>query len=88
MNVFWIGIGVVLMIVVIAIVRSAARGPAVTLPPPNLPSLAEVDPAILERIRAGRKIEAIKLYRERYGIGLKDAKEAVEALERDLRGAF
>jgi len=32
--------------------------------------------------RAGRKIEAIKIYRERMGVGLKEAKDAVEALER------
>ena len=30
----------------------------------------------------GRKIEAIKLYRERTGAGLKEAKDAVEAIER------
>ena len=38
----------------------------------------------LERIRveaaAGRKIEAIKLYREASGVGLAEAKQAVEAL--------
>ena len=32
-------------------------------------------------LNAGRKIEAIKLYRERTGTGLKEAKNAVEALE-------
>jgi LSD1 subclass zinc finger protein len=31
---------------------------------------------------AGNKIAAIKLYRETYGVGLKEAKDAVEALER------
>jgi ribosomal protein L7/L12 len=30
----------------------------------------------------GQKIEAIKRYREQFGVGLKEAKEAVEALER------
>ena len=34
-------------------------------------------------LRAGRKIEAIKCYREMTGVGLKDAKEAVEAMELD-----
>ena len=33
-------------------------------------------------IRTGQKIEAIKQYRERTGSGLKEAKDAVEALER------
>ncbi len=32
-------------------------------------------------LRAGRKIEAIKRYREVTGVGLKDAKDAVEAME-------
>ena len=39
---------------------------------------------IAEQIRAGRKIEAIKLMREATGLGLKEAKEAVEDLERAL----
>ena len=33
----------------------------------------------------GRKIEAIKLYREMTGLGLKEAKDAVEELETSLR---
>ncbi|WP_210423306.1 ribosomal protein L7/L12 [Sphingopyxis microcysteis] len=36
-------------------------------------------------IRADRKIEAIKLVRERTGLGLADAKDAIEALERTMR---
>lgn len=36
-------------------------------------------------IQAGKKIQAIKLYREATGTGLKDAKEAVEAYERNLK---
>jgi ribosomal protein L7/L12 len=35
---------------------------------------------VREHVRAGRKIEAIKLYREIYGVGLKEAKDAVEAM--------
>ncbi len=35
-------------------------------------------------LAAGRKIEAIKLYRERHGVGLREAKEAVEALQRSV----
>jgi ribosomal protein L7/L12 len=33
-------------------------------------------------IAAGRKIEAIKLLRERTGIGLREARDAIEAMER------
>jgi hypothetical protein len=36
-------------------------------------------------IRADRKIEAVKLVRERTGLGLAEAKDAVEALERTMR---
>jgi hypothetical protein len=43
------------------------------------------DPRVLDAIFHGRKIEAIKLYRElNAGIGLKGAKEAVEKLAADL----
>lgn len=35
----------------------------------------------------GRKIEAIKLYREMTGLGLKEAKDAVEQLEQSLRAS-
>jgi ribosomal protein L7/L12 len=41
--------------------------------------------AVESLIRNGRKIEAIKLYREQTGLGLKDAKDAVDALEAQLR---
>ena len=32
-------------------------------------------------LRAGRKIDAIRLYREQHGVGLVRAKQAVEAIE-------
>ncbi len=37
---------------------------------------------IRSELDAGRKINAIKLFRETFGAGLKDAKDAVETLER------
>jgi Ribosomal protein L7/L12 C-terminal domain len=43
-----------------------------------------------EQIKAllmrGNKIEAIKVYREQTGLGLKQAKDYVDALERQMRG--
>jgi len=39
-----------------------------------------VDPQIIELVQAGKKIEAIKLYRESTGVGLKEAKDFVESL--------
>lgn len=41
--------------------------------------------ALRSLLFSGRKIEAIKLYREVTGIGLKEAKDAVEELEAFLR---
>jgi ribosomal protein L7/L12 len=38
------------------------------------------DPEILQAIAAGNLIEAIKVYRKRTGVGLKEAKDAVEAM--------
>lgn len=43
---------------------------------------------ILREIKAKRKIEAIKLYREKTGAGLKDSKEAVEAMEEETTQAI
>ena len=39
---------------------------------------------VVQLLRAGQKIEAIKLYREIFGVGLKEAKDAVEAMEAGL----
>jgi ribosomal protein L7/L12 len=41
---------------------------------------AALERQVLELLAAGRKIEAIKVYREQTGAGLKVAKDAVEAL--------
>ena len=42
------------------------------------------DQETVELIRSGRKIEAIKRHRERTGLGLAEAKDAVEEIERRL----
>ena len=42
----------------------------------------QVPPQVADAVRRGEKIEAIKLYREATGTGLKDAKEIVEAIQR------
>ncbi|MCP4203161.1 MAG: hypothetical protein GY769_14660 [bacterium] len=49
-------------------------------PPAGQGSLADVE----RLVRARRKIEAIKLYREIHGVGLKEAKEGVEALMAEI----
>lgn len=40
------------------------------------------DNEVLKLLKQGKKIAAIKVYRERYGVGLKEAKEAVEKMGR------
>ncbi|MDA0246258.1 MAG: ribosomal protein L7/L12 [Chloroflexi bacterium] len=41
-------------------------------------------PKILEYLNKNQKINAIKLYREVTGVGLKEAKDAVDEMERQL----
>jgi hypothetical protein len=40
---------------------------------------------IQKELQAGRKIQAIAMFRETFGTGLREAKEAVEALQRGQR---
>ena len=47
---------------------------------PQSPALAEA----ANWLRQGNKLEAIKAYQKATGLGLKDAKDAVEALEQSL----
>ena len=43
------------------------------------------DPRLIELVQADKKIQAIKLYRELTGVGLAEAKDAVEQLEATYR---
>jgi hypothetical protein len=43
---------------------------------------SNVSRGIAEAVRQGKKIEAIKLYRQSTGVGLKEAKDAVEEMQR------
>lgn len=45
---------------------------------------ADEQETIESYLREGKKIEAIKVYRERHGSSLRDAKDAVEAIEARL----
>jgi len=45
----------------------------------------EVTREIADHVYAGRMINAIKLYREHTGQGLKESKDFIEALEKELR---
>jgi hypothetical protein len=50
---------------------------------PGAPNDPGASPAVLAAIASGKLIVAIKLYRELTGMGLKEAKHAVEALQRN-----
>ena len=53
---------------------------------PNKPQIPEDKlAAIKELLLQGRKIEAIKIFRETTGTGLTEAKAAVDVLEKQLR---
>jgi hypothetical protein len=47
-------------------------------PSSGIESARHLPPGVAELLAEGRKIEAIKLYRERTGVGLAEAKAAVE----------
>ncbi len=70
-----VGIGV---LVAARVITLRARDGSGT--PPASPVRADASDSIEGLIRGGRKIEAIKLYREQHGVGLREAKEAVEAV--------
>jgi ribosomal protein L7/L12 len=40
-----------------------------------------IDPAIIEAIKRNNKIEAIKIYRDQTGFGLKEAKDVIDEIE-------
>jgi ribosomal protein L7/L12 len=60
----------------------AAPGAGLTFASDSQPASvsATEDPRLLELINSGKKIQAVKLYRELTGVGLKEANDAVEGL--------
>jgi ribosomal protein L7/L12 len=44
-----------------------------------------IDPGVLEAVKRGNKIEAIRLYRDQTGFGLKEAKDVIDELEARYR---
>ncbi|HLW02729.1 MAG TPA: hypothetical protein VKT82_29005 [Ktedonobacterales bacterium] len=47
---------------------------------------APLDQGIQAALMRGNKIMAIKLYCDQTGLGLKEAKDAIDAMERQMRG--
>ena len=64
--------------------KTRGEGAVIRSSPTVRLSDAELTDQVKALLFANLKINAIKLYREQTGIGLKDAKDAVEAMERDL----
>lgn len=54
----------------------------VTVIPPRSPE--ELDGRVRGLLAQGRTIEAIKIYRQFHHVGLKDAKDIIDAMERNL----
>ena len=77
-------LGAIVMFVLMSLWRRReAPGPT---PPGESPRFEEASMSsdIEALVRQGQKIQAIKAYRIQTGCGLKEAKEAVDALERRL----
>jgi ribosomal protein L7/L12 len=88
MTVLAIGVVVgLLALAVVALVLSAKNNvEVVDLPRPPVarpaPSQSPASGPVADLLREGKKLEAIKRFREQTGAGLKEAKDAVEAMER------
>jgi large subunit ribosomal protein L7/L12 len=69
---------VAVVLVLLTIVRVRRRPAA---PPPVIPAGADIQTRVRMLCAAGRKIQAIKEFREATGLGLADAKHAVDTIE-------
>ncbi len=96
----FLALGLMLGLFLARYLRGRGRGRGdLTAPPPSRPaSRASAPPPMVrigderidedevrELIRQDRKIEAIKRVRDRTGLGLAEAKDAVDAVERAMR---
>ena len=88
-----IALGVFAVLRLLARLASARTptSPKPTSSGPPKPSLSDAERAELEReretaLREGRQIDAIKIHRQLTGLGLKDAKDAVDELRRRSGG--
>jgi ribosomal protein L7/L12 len=67
----------------VELIAAGKPPPSGAAPSPSADAMQEVSALIV----AGRKIEAIKVYRKAVGVDLKDAKDAVDALEAKINPA-
>jgi ribosomal protein L7/L12 len=79
------GAAIALLIVFTAMRGGGERHRDLMRPPPMAPEAATLAPGVADEVRTllarGAKIEAIKTVRETTGLGLKEAKDLVEAIE-------
>ncbi len=66
------------LVFVLLLKRVSAGGDAA-----DIRSVANTDDGVRDLLRMKKKIAAIKLYREIHGVGLKEAKEAVERMAQE-----
>jgi hypothetical protein len=64
--------------------RTADRSLRTALQRPPRPSPPELESELHRLLRARKKIQAVKAYKEHHRTGLREAKQAVDAIERDL----
>ena len=91
---FWLTLAVLGVVVVLAIVQGRAEDQVgrverkldLLLKHAQIDLIAVADREAAGLVRAGSKIEAIRVYRELTGAGLAEAKAAVERLERGEGG--
>jgi hypothetical protein len=79
MTLIWIGLGLVALILINALVRlnhDARLRRAGLLPPRGRATMSDVE----RLLQSGHRILAIRCYREVHGVGLKDAKAAVDKM--------
>lgn len=73
-------IAIIVFIAAAVVFAFSANRSAGTINDPHAPKVPVNDDGILLLIRQQKLIEAIKVYRELHDVGLKEAKDAVEAL--------
>lgn len=73
-----IALGAGLAVVALLVFRGLRGRPRVAVPVPGQGTMEDVRRLVSE----GHKIAAIKVYREVHGVGLKEAKEAVDEMTR------
>jgi ribosomal protein L7/L12 len=76
---------VLVVVVIVFLIASRSRAGRIQAARPRevpLEQRREKDEELRRLLQSGKKIEAIKNYREFYQVGLKEAKDAVEAVEK------